>query len=482
MLCARVFVSRSHRANSRTIVARVRARACLLRVVAFALLLCARGLSQENVLVLVADDVGVDRVACYAEHPDPGHTPNIDALAARGVLFRNAWASPLCSPTRAGLLTGRCAFRTGVGDVVDYTGGKGLQLAEWTLPELLDAGTAGAWDHAAIGKWHLGTSVAGPMHPLLSGFRRYRGALGNLGSDAAPGNYFSYLKAVDGRFVPSRVYATTDTVDDALDAVAEMSEPWLLYVCFNAAHKPYHAPPDALQSYDLSGSAGPTPALYMQAMTEAMDTEIGRLLRSLPPPVLRRTDVIFLGDNGTDGDATTPPFKPLHAKGTVYEGGVNVPLIVAGPRVARPGSECAALVQATDLFATVADVAGIVPAAVLPPDTTLDSVSLLPYLADPSLASLRRHVFTETFAPNGKGPYSHVERALRDARWKLVRKVTVLQGPGGPIESTTDELYDLPADPFEQHDLLDSAPVPADAAAAYTELKAALEALLASGP
>ena len=448
----------------------------------FAVPAAARLAPQENVLLIVADDVGVDRVGCYAEHPNPGHTPTIDGLAARGVLFRNAWSSPLCSPTRAGLLTGRHAFRTGVGDVVDYGSGTGqaLPLAETTLPELLDAGTAGRWSAAAIGKWHLGTaSAGGPAHPLLSGFAHHSGALGNLGTSAAPGDYVAYLKAVDGQLTPSRVYATTDAVDDALAAIGAMNEPWFVYLCFNAAHQPYQAPPAELHSFDLGPDA--TPVQYMKAMTEAMDTEIGRLLRSLPEAVLRRTTVVVVGDNGTDPDATTAPFVKSHAKGTVYEGGVNVPLIVAGPRVRRPGSECAALVQTLDLFATVADIAGVSPASALPPGARLDSVSLLPYLDDPWQPSLRRYAFTETFAPNGDGPYDHVERALRGDRYKLVRKLSHVVGPGGPEELTIDELYDLLADPFEHDDLLVPAPPP-EIEIVHEGLASELDALLASGP
>ena len=85
---------------------------------AVALLLSGAAGAQENVLVLIADDVGVDRVGCYGEHPAPGDTPNIDRLAGNGVLFRNAWSSPLCSPTRAGVLTGRYGFRTGIGTII----------------------------------------------------------------------------------------------------------------------------------------------------------------------------------------------------------------------------------------------------------------------------------------------------------------------------------------------------------------------------
>ena len=137
---------------------------------------------------------------------------------------------------------------------------------------------------------------------------------------------------------------------------------------------------------------------YFRAMVEALDTEIGRLLEGVD---LQRTTVIFLGDNGTTPQVVVPPFDPARAKNTVYEGGVHVPLFVAGAAVEVPGTTCDGLVHAVDLFATALELAGVDLAAVLPPDLALDSVSFAPYLADPALPSLRSTLFTEVFKPNG---------------------------------------------------------------------------------
>jgi hypothetical protein len=137
-------------------------------------------------------------------------------------------------------------------------------------------------------------------------------------------------------------------------------------------------------------------------MVEAMDTEIGRLLAGLGSAG-DDTLVVFLADNGTPPNVAKPPLLPSHAKGTFFEGGVHVPMIVRGPQVALPGSTCDALVDVTDVWATVADVAGVDPASVLPAGWATDGSSLLPYLAQPDLPSQKAHVFTESFRPNAEG-------------------------------------------------------------------------------
>lgn len=431
------------------------------------LCLAAAPFAQDNVLVVVADDLGVDRVGAYAEHPDPGHTPRIDQLAAQGVLFRNAWSSPYCSPTRAGVLTGRHAFRTGIGQPIGYSlaGGQALAPRETLLPEVL-AQAATPWRSLALGKWHLATVDQGALlHPLLSGFDAHVGTMTSVGASPSDGTYDSFEKNVNGQLVHVDGYATTDTTDDALRLLHETEEPWFAWLAYNAPHVPLHKPPEGLHSYDLQGPAKDTPGAHQRAAIEALDTELGRLLDTLDPDVLAHTTIVFLGDNGTDDVATDAPFLPEHAKGTPYEGGINVPLIVAGPRVARPGSECAALVQTLDLFATIAAIAGVDPLAVAPPGTQLDSLSLLPYLQDPGRPSLRRWVYSETFAPNGPGPWTQHDRAVRDARHKLIRRL------GAP-----DELYDLQADPFEQQDLL-AGPLTRPQAAAYAALAQVLAGL-----
>src|SRR5262245_32585079 len=108
-----------------------------------------------NVLILVADDLGIDQLACYGVGSDPAPTPTLDMMAASGVRFRNVWSQPTCSPTRATIQTGRYAFRTTIGTVISaFSNAPALPVSEVTLPEMLDLGTAGAYTHAAIGKWH----------------------------------------------------------------------------------------------------------------------------------------------------------------------------------------------------------------------------------------------------------------------------------------------------------------------------------------
>jgi arylsulfatase A-like enzyme len=184
------------------------------------------------------------------------------------------------------------------------------------------------------------------------------------------------------------------------------------------------------------------------AAVEALDTEFGRLLNELGPERLARTLVVFLGDNGTTRAAVTWPLDPNRAKGTVYEGGIRIPLIVAGPEVAQ-GRECAALVNVTDLFLTLADAARVHAGRVIPSGTPLDSYSLAPYLSDPDHPSIRTLAFAEHFAPNGPPDDARTadrfyNRAIRDARYKLIRRQL-----GG------EEFYDLESDPRELENLFD---------------------------
>lgn len=404
--------------------------------------------ARPNLVLIIADDFGVDLMGAYGEGSAPPCTPHIDGLAQEGLLFRNAWANPSCSPTRAALLTGRHGFRTGIGT----PGGVQLSFDETTLPELL--GSVG-YTSAAVGKWHLGN---GALHPNLTGFDRFAGSLGGVVA-----SYTSWNKTVDGVTSPTTTYATTDTTDEAIAAALTLPEPFFLYVAYNAPHTPIHVPDDALcpdgpcalSWCDAVGPGpGSTPAQRVKAMVEAMDTEIGRLLEVLDD-VDPDAHVVFIGDNGTTSQASEPPFLGAQAKGTVYEGGVNVPFVVRGPGVAS--GESAALVSTVDLHATFAGLAGVA-------STGDDSVSLVPLLHAPR-GAVRETVYAETFSPNGSGPWTTHLRAVRDERYKLIRRI------GAP-----DEFYDLVASPFETVDLLPGGLDPAQQAA-YDALVAELVAL-----
>lgn len=403
--------------------------------------ICGAVGAQENILILIGDDIGVDRVGIYSEHPNPGSTPNIDQLAQGGLLFRNAWAHPGCTPARASLLTGRLPSRHGLGSFLAPNVPYGLLFEEVTIPEMLTLGTGGAYSSFAVGKWHLAGSLDSMLHPLRQGFDYHAGSFENIS------DYYSWDKYVNGSESASTVYATTDTADEAIGQINSTPEPWFGWVAFNAPHRPFHAPPSTLApSFQLQGNPNATPVEHQKAAIEALDTEIGRLLASIDDDVRSRTTIIFLGDNGSDGTATDFPFDPGQAKGTAFEGGVNVPLIVNGPSVAQPGSESAGLVMGVDLFSTVADLAGV---DLKDQGLVLDSKSFQPYLGAPGMASIREWAFTESFIPNGPGPYVRRWIGARNERYKVT-----IQFQEIPEFAIQVGFFDLRVDPYEQVNLL----------------------------
>lgn len=407
-----------------------------------------------NVLVLVADDVGQDMLGMYDLPARVPATPNLDALAARGVRFREVVANPVCSPSRATLLTGRQAWRVGVGNAIAPKPGWDLPLSERTIAAALEEASGGRYRTWALGKWHLATPDRGGWdHPRRMGFDHHAGTMGNLlgAVDGVQQTYFRWLRVDDGVQSPAEGYITSATVDDALRAAQEGTEPFFLWVGFHAAHFPMHAPPASLYTTKLSPS--PTEADLYRAMIEAMDTEIGRLLAGIPPDVMARTLVVFLGDNGSAPAAVEPPFQKQLAKGTLARGGTQVPLIVAGPPVTRPGSTSGVLVSTTDLFATVAELVGLT--GPLPEDST----SFLYAVRDPEAPSVRQTAYTERFGPNGPAEtWTYHEAIVRDLQHKLLVRNGAEVG-----------LYDLVADPMERHNLFRTEPT--------AELRAALKKL-----
>ncbi|ETW93046.1 MAG: hypothetical protein ETSY1_40960 [Candidatus Entotheonella factor] len=416
---------------------------------------------RQNVLLILADDLGVDILEVYGEGNGFPVTPTLDRMANEGVLFRNAWATPKCSPTRATILTGRYGFRTGITGLVTSTDLEALSPDEILIPEVLSYRTQ-THEPAMIGKWHLGNCLNGQRRgPNIAGFPHYAGSFANLLPSSGQ-SFFEWDKTLNGRTSRSHTYATTDSVNDAVDWIHQQNnQPWFLYLAFNAPHEPFQIPPHDLVSpstlaqlpQDESGNPGPAGTLcegndrrfcYL-AMVEAMDAEIGRLLASIPPEVMAQTTVIFVGDNGTPKAVTRAPFTSEHAKNTLYEGGVNVPLIVYGAGVENPNRESAALVNTTDLFATTLELAtGQTIAEFLPDYIVHDSMSIVPILKDVPDAAQRTYVYTELFHPTRTNVVRQFGYAIRNERYKLIRFTT----------QERDEFYDLDADPFEQNNLL----------------------------
>lgn len=410
-----------------------------------------------KVLLVVLDDIGIEQLNPYRAalrlSEDAPPTPHLQQLADEGVTFLQAWGAPTCSAMRAGLLTGRHPFRTGVGAALGPRD-DGLPSSELTFAEHL----AGLADTALIGKWHLGYTAAtgGAATPNEQGFDHYAGLLAG-----EPEDYFAWVLTEDG--VDQGVqttYAPTWTVDHALSwmQARDPSRPWLLQVAFNLAHTPLHAPPDDLHTASLPVAAGETcddavPACF-DAMVEAADHELGRLLQATGEDVT----VIVVGDNGTSREFIDSPFSRRHAKGTVYEGGVRVPLIVAGRGVARVGEVEAGLVQTLDLFSTVIELLGAAP----PGD--VDARSLVALLAGADGATPREVLYAEQFSG---ADLSSSDLALRDAGHLVVRRA----------EGAGTECYDLQTDPDAGEDLLEGVSPPARCG----ELEALMEAVREEG-
>lgn len=422
--------------------------------------------SAPNVLVVLLDDVGLDGIASYGLAPTPPSTPTIDGLAARGVRFTHAFASPVCAPSRAALLTGRHGRRTGFGGNIPFNRfDTELSLDEVTLAELVGASTRGRYRSGVFGKWHLSTASTPGVatFPHQQGFDHAVVTFANISTFVLPDetrhDYFHWEEVRDGAILHRDGYNTSATIDDAIAGIETLGEPWLVYLPLHAAHEPLHVPPASLQG---TGATPDSPAPQKaRAMIEAADTELARLLEALGEEVLARTTVFVMGDNGAETWASELPLRG--GKGTFFDAGIRVPLVVAGPQVVRPGVSDA-LVHLVDVFPTVAEISG----SPLPQRRTIDGRSLLPYLADPARRGARTTVFTEMFSPHGRGPYAFDRQAISDGRYKLVR------GAHDGVEWLT-EVGPSPAD--EGADLLPGG-LSAEQARAHEALGEALSAFV----
>jgi arylsulfatase B len=295
-----------------------------------------------NILFVIADDFGLDASPC---HPAVGtlkpNMPNLMALCQRGVTFDRAWAHPTCTPTRASLLTGKYGGRTNVLAVDD------VLTDTDTILNRVQQGT-NPYVTAVIGKWHVSGSNASANSPASFGAQTYAGFLTGALTD-----YFNWRITENGTATTTTTYATTLLTDKAIAWVGAQRQPWFLWLAYNAPHAPFHTPPDALhtQAGLKNGTATDNRTKYFAA-AEAMDAEFGRLLASIPAATLANTTIVFLGDNGTPGQVVQAPYSSTKAKDSLYQGGINVPLVVAGAGVTRTGQREQALVNGTDLFAT----------------------------------------------------------------------------------------------------------------------------------
>jgi arylsulfatase A-like enzyme len=383
---------------------------------------------QPNVLLVIADDLGSDSLNLFLGNSGPP-TPTLDSLASAGVRFTNCWGSPTCSPARAQILTGRYGFRTGVGTV-----GSVPSVDEGTVAQ---AFKAAGYATGCLGKWHLANQTNGNRsNPNLMGFDHYAGSLGGGVTD-----YFSWTKVENGTVAngpnsPNTNYVTSETASDASAWIQQQgNNPWFCWVAFNAPHTPLHLPPATLHSSTLSGSGADisaNPRDYYLAMVEAMDTEIGRMLSAMDPAVRDNTVVVFVGDNGTPSSVTPTPRVHRGSKGTLFEGGVNIPCLVSGASVAAPGRTHDGLVSLVDVFATLLDLAGL-DASVIPAGAASDSRSFAPYVSNPNAAVIHTCQFSEQFSEPSSTPGNNEGKTVKVGQWKLIR-----------FDDGDESLYNLP--------------------------------------
>ncbi|TAL04034.1 MAG: sulfatase [Verrucomicrobia bacterium] len=387
--------------------------------------------SPKNILLIIADDYGADSSSLYNSTNNGASlppTPNIVSLVSSGVVFSRAVSYPVCSPTRSCLLTGQYGFRTGIGDVIDN--GPSLTASVWTLPRSF-TNAAPAYAFAQFGKWHLNLNANSPRN--VGGWTNFAGSLAG-----AIANYTNWSKTINGTTTAGNTnYATTDLVNDATNWIsARGTNAWFAWIAFNAPHTPLHFPPQNLcPSYPLSTLTNSV--RQFNAMIEAMDTEIGRLLSVVDRA---NTHIIFLGDNGSINSVIQPPYPASRSKNTLYEGGTHVPLIISSPLVASPNRTNATPANMVDIFPTILELAGTSVAAAVPATNKIDGQSLVPALTGTN--ALARYGYTEQFGTSGPTA-ANAGRAIFDSRYKLIA-----------FSTGVNEFYDLQNDPYESTNLL----------------------------
>ena len=309
----------------------------------FTFLLSIQSQAQEtNILLIIADDLGVDFSNGYQYANLLPTTPTLDSLRGAGITFDNMFSTPKCTPSRATIMSGKHGIKTGV------LGTPGnLDLVHKSIFKAIEDETNNSYSDAVIGKWHISQPV-NPLHPSQHSIDYYTGLM-----SASVSDYYAWEHTENGITTIDSTYVTTALTDASINWVNAQTKPWFLWLAHVAPHSPYHVPPNSLYSINATGT---NTRKYVAAI-EAIDHEIGRLLNNIPQAELDNTIIIFIGDNGTPGNVLQN-YPSGHGKGTVYQGGIRVPMIVSGAGVTRQGEREGALIQITDIHATLLEIAG----------------------------------------------------------------------------------------------------------------------------
>ena len=375
--------------------------------------------SSPNILLIIADDLGKDALEGFEQGTITPSTPHIDGFRTSGLSFTNFWSYPTCSPTRASILTGKYGYRTGVkwaGDEID--------LSELSLQQYINDQSISKYATAIIGKWHLSGSNTS-VNPEVFGIDYYSGLVRGEAQ-----SYYNWLLTEDTQSNFESEYTTTKFTDLAIDWISQQEKPWFMWLAYNAPHTPFHVPPGEMHSQgDLPQyTDGMDPMPYYIAAIEAMDFQIGRLIANLTSDELENTIIIFIGDNGSPNEVSQSPFTSSTTKGTLYQGGINVPMFISGNGVSRIGID-ENLICSTDLFATISELAGVTV------NEINDSKSFKKLLTKNE--TIRNFQYAER--TNGLSE----KWAISNGNYKLIEGINGSQ-----------ELYNLNNDPYEQNNLM----------------------------
>jgi arylsulfatase B len=403
--------------------------------------------SSPNIIFIIADDMGWD---VFGNYPGIGgtkaSTPTLDSLAKSGITFTNFWANPECAPTRAALLTGKYGFRTGVGGVQAPQTAT-LASTETIIQKYINDKTSNAYATAVVGKWHVsGNNLSAPEN---FGVQYYAGFLTGAVTD-----YYNWTETSGGKQLNIATYTTTHFVDKSVTWVKQQTKPFFLWLALNAPHSPFHRPPLTLiKDQTLSSSVTAISAnqyTYYLAAMEAMDKEIARLISSLSAAQKENTVFVFMGDNGTPSQVAPAIYKGNGTKSTLFQGGINTPLIVSGKNVTRKNVVETAMVNAPDMFATFADISEAGSA------NYQDGISLKPLFTS-ATATKRTFSYSELFSPT---PTNNDGYTLRNENYKYIL-----------LKNGKEYFFNLSTDPFEKTNLI-SGTLTSDAQLNLEKLKA----------
>jgi arylsulfatase A-like enzyme len=402
-------------------------------------LTCILGFANErpHIILMLADDLGWGDVSY---HDGNISTPNIDSLAGRGVQLDQFYVLPVCTPTRAALMTGRYPIRLGLQySVIRPWATHGLPLDEQTLAEGL---RTGGYSTAIVGKWHLGH--ADPRYlPLKRGFDQqyghYNGAL----------DYFTHMRdgGLDWHKNDKASYDrgyTTDLIGQEASRIIEAHDPdkpLFLYIPFNAPHDPLQATEEHLQRNKHIKEKN---RQLFAGMVTSMDDAVGRIVESANQHLPKENTLIFfLSDNG--GITEFGSNGPLRAKkSTLYEGGIRVPAIAVWDGKLKAGSMVKEQLHVTDLYPTLLHLAGIKVEQRKP----LDGFNVWPTIAQGKKSPHQEILINITPFYGG----------IRMGKWKLVHNGAATSSVTSPAGPETWELFDISKDPYEKTDLHDKFP------------------------